>query len=212
MLLSLHRILERLFGLDRPTLFESHVPIESRVERRALLVRSNVGKYSYVGPECRLFDVSLGAYASLGPRVIVGENEHETRSFSTSDLLFEGMPRDQYMLECKRRTEIGADAWVGANAFIRKGLKIGIGSIIGAHSVVLQDVEPYTIMVGVPARKVRMRFSDSVTKALLASKWWEYDRPVLQEVIASVMSESQSNSDHQDLLVSRILELLDSRK
>lgn len=49
------------------------------------------------------------------------------------------------------------DVWIAANCTVTKGVTIGRGAIIGANSVVINDIEPYSVAVGVPARKVRSR-------------------------------------------------------
>ena len=62
----------------------------------------------------------------------------------------------------KGDTVIGNDVWIGQNATILPGVHIGDGAIIGANSVVGSDVEPYTIVVGNPARTLRKRFDDEL--------------------------------------------------
>ena len=51
--------------------------------------------------------------------------------------------------------KIGNDSWIGAGAIILNGLTIGEGAVIGAGAVVTRDVEPYTIVVGNPAHKIK---------------------------------------------------------
>jgi acetyltransferase-like isoleucine patch superfamily enzyme len=56
-------------------------------------------------------------------------------------------------------TIIGDDVWIGFGALIMQGVSIGNGSIIGAMAVVTKDVPPYEVWAGVPARKIKDRFS-----------------------------------------------------
>lgn len=156
-----------------------------QIEGGAKVIKSTLGNDTYVGPEARLFGVDLGQYASIGPRVTIGENEHEQKLFSTSDLLLQCIERDTYKMQKELRTEIGADVWVGANAFIRKGVRIGVGAIVGAHAVVLNDVPPYAIVVGVPARVTAYRFSPETCRRLEASRWWMLSKTQLQSAIVS---------------------------
>ncbi len=76
-------------------------------------------------------------------------------------------------LPLKGDTVIGNDVWIGQNAVILPGVHIEDGAIIGANSVVGSDVEPYTIVVGNPARKLRRRFDDEMVELLTEFKWWD---------------------------------------
>lgn len=73
-------------------------------------------------------------------------------------------------------TVIGNDVWIGQNATILPGVKIGDGAIIGASSVVGSDVAPYTIAAGNPAKFIRNRFDGELTALLLKFRWW--DKPI----------------------------------
>ena len=50
---------------------------------------------------------------------------------------------------------MGNDCWIGAGVIILSGVTIGECSVVGAGAVVTKDVEPYTIVAGVPARKIK---------------------------------------------------------
>lgn len=75
----------------------------------------------------------------------------------------------------KGNTVVGNDVWIGYNSVIMPGVKIGDGAIIGSCSVVVKDVEPYSIIGGNPAREIRKRFSEEHIQALLEAKWWDWD-------------------------------------
>ncbi len=79
-------------------------------------------------------------------------------------------------LPLKGDTVVGNDVWIGQNATILPGVRIGDGAIIGASSVVGGDVPPYTVVAGNPARALRRRFDDELIELLLALRWW--DKPV----------------------------------
>lgn len=74
----------------------------------------------------------------------------------------------------KGDTEIGNDVWIGFDATIMPGVKIGDGAIIGSKSVVTKDVEPYSIVGGNPAKLIRKRFSEQRIADLLEMKWWNW--------------------------------------
>jgi acetyltransferase-like isoleucine patch superfamily enzyme len=70
------------------------------------------------------------------------------------------------------KTVIGSDVWVGNGAMIKSGVKVGHGAVIGAGAMVTKDVEPYSVVAGVPAKHVKFRFEPEIIEALLATKWW----------------------------------------
>lgn len=75
----------------------------------------------------------------------------------------------------KGNINIGNDVWIGYNATIMAGVNIGDGAIIATNSTITKDVEPYTIVGGNPAKKIRKRFSEDVIAKLLELKWWNWD-------------------------------------
>ena len=76
-------------------------------------------------------------------------------------------------LPIKGDTIIGNDVWIGQNATILPGVHIGDGAIIGANSVVGSNVEPYTIVVGNPAKALRKRFDEELIDIMEKLKWWD---------------------------------------
>ena len=86
-------------------------------------------------------------------------------------------------LPLKGDTVIGNDVWIGQHAVILPGVHIGDGAIIGANSVVGSDVEPYTIVVGNPAKVLRKRFDDELIELLLSFKWWDKSIDVINALI-----------------------------
>ncbi len=70
---------------------------------------------------------------------------------------------------------VGNDVWLGRNSVVLPGSRIGDGAIVAAHSVVSGVVEPYMLVGGNPARKIRRRFDEELTGLLLAARWWDAD-------------------------------------
>ena len=140
-----------------------------------------MGYQSYINSGTIRSYVEIGRYCSIGRNVSIGLGTHNINSLSTSSF-FE--TSDQIKLasnDPKRRVKIGNDVWIGDNVLIDSGLNIGDGCIIGAGSVVTKDIEPYSIIVGVPGRLLRMRFDDVLIDELKRLKWWEYPPNVLKE-------------------------------
>ena len=75
----------------------------------------------------------------------------------------------------KGNIEIGNDVWIGYNATIMAGVKIGDGAIIATNATVVSDVKPYTIVGGNPAKEIKKRFSPEIIERLLKLQWWNWD-------------------------------------
>lgn len=86
-------------------------------------------------------------------------------------------------LPLKGDTVIGNDVWIGQNAVILPGVRIGDGVIIGANSVVGSDIEPYTVAAGNPARVLRKRFDRELTELLLRFRWWDKETDEINALI-----------------------------
>jgi hypothetical protein len=76
--------------------------------------------------------------------------------------------------------EIGNDVWIGDEALIARGVRIGDGAVVAARSVVLHDVAPYEMVVGNPARVLRLRFPEPIVERLLRVQWWRYEPAVIE--------------------------------
>lgn len=111
----------------------------------------------------------IGRYCSINALAKVWEN-HPMDYVSTSPYIYDRTgERRTFDL-----TEIGNDVWIGANVVIVSGVKIGDGAIIGAGSIVTHDVEPYSVVAGVPARVIRYRYPREMIEAFLRIKWWNW--------------------------------------
>ncbi len=69
---------------------------------------------------------------------------------------------------------IGNDVWIGYEAVVMAGVRIGDGAIVAARAVVTKDVPPYTIVGGTPAREIRRRFDAQTIERLQALRWWDW--------------------------------------
>jgi virginiamycin A acetyltransferase len=79
-----------------------------------------------------------------------------------------------------RHVKIGNDVWIGYAAVIINSVTIGDGAVIGAYAVVREDVPPYAIVIGNPARVIRYRFNETQIRMLLEIKWWDWpDKEIL---------------------------------
>ena len=87
---------------------------------------------------------------------------------------------------------LGNDVWVGRGACILPGVTVGDGAAIAAYSVVHEDVRPYAVVAGNPAREVKRRFDDSTVAALLRIRWWDWSEAAVGDRAGDLCSEDIS--------------------
>lgn len=85
-------------------------------------------------------------------------------------------------------TVIGSDVWIGSEAVIMPGIRIGDGAVIGTRALVTRDVEPYAIVGGNPAKVIRKRFDDRQIGLLLEMRWWDWSDEQLHAAIPLLTS------------------------
>jgi acetyltransferase-like isoleucine patch superfamily enzyme len=164
--------------VGRSLSFEPPVVINNGVSIDAL----EIGAYSYIGPAARIFKATIGRYCSVAGDVTIGDGDHPVDRLTTSPVTYvpafswykPSRPTEPWR-EPYRTVTIGHDVWIGTNVVIFGGVQIGAGAIIGAGAVVRSNVEPYSIVGGVPARVLRFRFPDRIISRLLTLAWWNYD-------------------------------------
>jgi acetyltransferase-like isoleucine patch superfamily enzyme len=88
----------------------------------------------------------------------------------------------------KGNVAIGNDVWVGREAVILSGVTVGDGAVVGTRAVVTEDVPPYAIAVGVPARLVKKRFDDETIRRLLRLQWWHWEDDRIRKALPLLLS------------------------
>lgn len=124
----------------------------------------------------------IGKFCSIacGAKFIFNCANHTLKSLSTYTfpLFFEewDLPKSEVASAWDNKGDIviGNDVWIGYDAVIMAGVTIGDGAIIGTRAVVTKDVEPYSIVGGVPAKEIRKRFAPEVITRLLELQWWNW--------------------------------------
>jgi len=132
-------------------------------------------------------NVEMGRYCSIAINVRRMGHDHPMSRISTStftyDSLWEkvadrdfggGFKIEPYPPKHPVAARIGHDVWIGEDVIIAQGVTIGSGAVIATGSIVTKDVPPYAVVGGVPARIIKMRFSDDLIEKLLESEWWKY--------------------------------------
>ena len=98
--------------------------------------------------------ITTSGGVEIGDRTLVG---YRAQIISANHKIPEGRKKIFGSGHEKKKVLIGPDVWIGANSMILPGVKIGEGAVIAAGSVVTNNVEPYTIVGGVPAKEIKKR-------------------------------------------------------
>ena len=168
---------------------KSRIGSWTEIGRGSHIVESTIGDYTYDDGDVSIFYSEIGKFCSLANRVRINPGNHPQDRVTQHHLTYR---RKQFGLDTRddevffdwRRSHpcvIGHDVWIGHAAVVLPGVRIGTGAVIGAAAVVTRDVEPYQVVVGVPARPVRRRFPEDVIHRILKSEWWNWNRQELEE-------------------------------
>lgn len=138
----------------------------------------------------------IGKFCSIacGAKFIFNCANHTLKSLSTYTfpLFFEewDLPKSEVSTAWDNKGDIiiGNDVWIGYDAVIMAGVHIGDGAIIGTRAVVTKDVEPYSIVGGVPAKEIRKRFAPDVVAKLLELEWWNWPIEKIKNLIDHIQS------------------------
>lgn len=182
----------RRVTLGTQTILEGNNRIGNRVNIR----NSYIGRGTYIHEDTNLMYASIGRFCSIGSKVSVVIGQHPVKKYvSTHPAFFSNLKQAGFSFveetaykefltvdeEKKYSIKIGNDVWIGLGVMIMEGVTIGDGAVIGTGALVTKDVEPYSINVGLPAKKVGSRFSAAEIAHLLQNKWWEKDFSYLRQ-------------------------------
>ena len=132
----------RRFWLGRKSVVESYCCINNAVGD------VTIGDYSRIGIHCTVIGpVCIGHHVNLAQGITVTALNHNFED--TSKRI------DEQGISTKP-VVIGDDVWIGANAVILPGVKIGTHSIVAAGAVVTKDVPKYSLVAGVPAKVIKV--------------------------------------------------------
>lgn len=154
-----------------------------KISKGTQVVNSRLGKYFNIGLYSFMQRCTCKRYVTIGSRVSVGAFSHPTNWLSTLEFQYrdsklfygETIGNDQHcdVSSYFKTTTIENDVWIGDNAVIQSGVKIGSGAIIANSAVVIKDIEPYCIVAGNPGKIIKRRFKEETIDQLLQLKWWE---------------------------------------
>lgn len=168
----------------------------NRIGRDSWSVNLHLGYGTIIGTDSHFESCTIGRYCSIASNVQTISGMHPTRVFVSTHPAFFSLTKQcgmTYVTQQKFEEErfaipenyikvvIENDVWIGANVSIMEGCTIGNGAVIAAGAIVTQDVEPYSIVGGIPAKHIRYRFEEAHCEKLLELRWWDKEISWIQE-------------------------------
>ena len=140
---------------------------------------SSINRYSYCGHDCFVLNCDIGSFVSIADNCRLGGAMHPIERVSSSPVFHKGknvLNKNFAKFDdiSDKKIVISSDVWIGAGVTVLSGVTIGVGAVVGAGSVVTHDIPPYEIWAGNPAKKIRNRFDEEISKELLQTTWWEW--------------------------------------
>ena len=160
----------------------------TEIRRDCRLNESTLGDYSYLMERVQLDFAEIGKFGNVASQARLGPTNHPihrptAHHFTYRSEIYDMGATDEEIFEWRadQPVEIGHDVWIGHNATVLPGVTVGNGAVVAAGAVVSHDVEPYTVVAGVPAEPIDRRFSPTVAARLESTEWWHWDHETIAE-------------------------------
>ena len=160
----------------------------TEIYERCTIADSAIGDYSYVVRDGEIWCATIGKFVNIASHARINAPNHPTWRATLHHFTYRAenywpdAEAEAGFFEWRREhaVTIGHDVWLGHGVTILPGVRVGNGAVIGAGAVVSRDVEPYTIVAGVPAKPIRRRFSEDIAARLEALAWWDWSHARLR--------------------------------
>ncbi|SEI93768.1 hypothetical protein SAMN04488127_0836 [Bhargavaea ginsengi] len=192
---EIHQVKSGAILSEEPTVHETAQVANSRagvytsIGAFNKIVESEIGDYTYTMENVTMNYTEIGKFCSVAAQVCINPVNHPMERVTQHHMTYRRRSYgfadtdDEEIFDWRRshRVKIGHDVWIGHGAIIMKDVTIGDGAVIASGAVVTKDVEPYTIVGGVPAKKIKDRFPKEIADKLQQIAWWDWPRKLIEE-------------------------------
>lgn len=163
----------------------------TEIDEGCIVSECEIGDYSYLVRQAEAWCVKIGKFVNIASHVRINATNHPMWratqhhfTYRAGDY-FDGAENDAEFFQWRRDHQviIGHDVWIGHGATIMPGVIIGNGAVIGAGAVVTKDVEPYSVVGGVPAKLIKMRFENEIGARMDHLAWWDWSHDKLHAAL-----------------------------
>jgi phosphonate metabolism protein (transferase hexapeptide repeat family) len=164
------------------------------VAERVVMAECELGDYSYVERGAEAIYTAIGKFCAVASNARLNALNHPIDRITQHKIsyrpneYFVGAKIDKVFRERRQRAHVvmGHDVWIGHGAVVMPGISIGHGAIVAAGAVVTRDVEPFAIVAGVPARRIKWRFTKSIRERIITLAWWDWEHDKLALAVADM--------------------------
>jgi phosphonate metabolism protein (transferase hexapeptide repeat family) len=159
---------------------------------RSHVANSAIGDYSYAMGDNQIAHARIGKFVNIATNARINPPNHPTWRATQHHFTYRsrsyGLCLDDdesiFAWRAQGRVEIGHDVWLGHGAVIMPGVTVGNGAAVGSGAVVTKDVPPFAIVVGVPARVLRLRVNERTAERLQRLAWWDWSPERIDAALA----------------------------
>ena len=152
------------------------------------VLHSEFGDYSYCDRYAEIANAKIGKFSNIAAFSRIGPTDHPMQQASLHHFLYRSsdywddadVDADFFAARAARVAHIGHDTWIGHNAVIKPQVTIGHGAVVASSAVVTKDVDPYSIVAGIPAVPIRDRFPRAIADQVMELAWWDWDHQTLR--------------------------------
>jgi phosphonate metabolism protein (transferase hexapeptide repeat family) len=181
-------------SLLRDTVLGQFTDIAERVN----LAECEIGDYTYIERHVEAIYTTIGKFCAVAANARLNALNHPMERISQHKITYRP---NEYFVYAKvdkafrekrqnSRAVIGHDVWIGHGAIVLPGISIGHGAVVAAGAVVTKNVEPYAVVAGVPAKRIKWRFEKLIRERIIQLAWWDWE----QEKLASAIADMQAMS------------------